>query len=217
MHEIAPHATACGFENPPGAQFCGTCGQPLAVTCGRCGTEVPAGFSFCTACGNPLADTQSHHAQPAEASAETGGHRRRRGAGRPRGPARGSALRTAAGLGPVLRPRELHRASPSRWTRRKCATSCRATSRRLAGSWRASAAPSRSSSVTRWSACGGRPWRARTMPSAPFAPPWRSSPRSRACVARRCRGRWLPEPPSRPASRPSSSAWRTREWWRATS
>ena len=68
MPEIAPHATACGFENPPGAQFCGTCGKPLAVTCGRCGTEVPAGFSFCTACGNPLADTQSHHAQSAEAT-----------------------------------------------------------------------------------------------------------------------------------------------------
>jgi len=63
-----PHPTACGFENPPGAQFCGTCGRPLAVTCDRCGTEVPAGFSFCTACGNPLTDTPSHHAQSAEAT-----------------------------------------------------------------------------------------------------------------------------------------------------
>ena len=65
-----PHPTACGFENPPGAQFCGTCGRPLAVTCGRCGTEVPAGFSFCTACGNALTETQSHHAQPAEGTAD---------------------------------------------------------------------------------------------------------------------------------------------------
>ena len=73
MHDNAPHAVPCGFENPPGAQFCGTCGQPLAVTCGRCGTEVPAGFSFCTACGNPLADTQSHHPKPVGASIEPAG------------------------------------------------------------------------------------------------------------------------------------------------
>ena len=66
MPEIAPHPTACGFENPPGAQFCGSCGQPLALTCRRCGTEVPAGFSFCTACGSPMTGGPSHHLQPAE-------------------------------------------------------------------------------------------------------------------------------------------------------
>ena len=71
MHDNAPHAVPCGFENPPGAQFCGSCGQPLAVTCGRCGTEVPAGFSFCTACGNPLGDTQGHHPRPIAASTES--------------------------------------------------------------------------------------------------------------------------------------------------
>jgi hypothetical protein len=68
MQESAPHPTACGFENPPGAQFCGTCGQPLAVTCGNCSTEVPAGFRFCTSCGSSLAGSKSHHIQPVEAS-----------------------------------------------------------------------------------------------------------------------------------------------------
>ena len=66
MPDIAPHPTVCGFENPPGAQYCGVCGQPLAVTCGRCGTEVPAGFSFCTSCGNPLAGSGSHHPRPTD-------------------------------------------------------------------------------------------------------------------------------------------------------
>jgi len=70
VHDNAPHAVLCGFENPPGAQFCGSCGQPLRVECPRCGTEVPAGFSFCTACGNALTETQSHHAQPAEGTAD---------------------------------------------------------------------------------------------------------------------------------------------------
>jgi len=66
MPDIAPHPTVCGFENPPGAQYCGVCGRPLAVTCGRCGTEVPAGFSFCTSCGNPLAGSASHHPRPTD-------------------------------------------------------------------------------------------------------------------------------------------------------
>jgi class 3 adenylate cyclase len=68
VHDNTPHPVACGFENPPGAQFCGTCGRPLAVTCGRCGTEVSAGFRFCTACGNPLADRQSHHVTRGDAN-----------------------------------------------------------------------------------------------------------------------------------------------------
>jgi class 3 adenylate cyclase len=70
VHDNAPHAVPCGFENPPGAQFCGTCGQQLAITCGRCGTEVSAGFRFCTACGNALTDTQSHHVKPIAADAD---------------------------------------------------------------------------------------------------------------------------------------------------
>jgi class 3 adenylate cyclase len=61
MHTIPGHETLCGFENPPGAQFCGSCGKPLRTTCGRCGTEVPAGFSFCTACGSPLAAAATRH------------------------------------------------------------------------------------------------------------------------------------------------------------
>ena len=54
MHTIPGHETPCGFQNPPGALFCGSCGQPLRTTCPRCGTDVSADFSFCTACGNPL-------------------------------------------------------------------------------------------------------------------------------------------------------------------
>jgi class 3 adenylate cyclase/tetratricopeptide (TPR) repeat protein len=71
MPDKAPHAIPCGFENPPGAQFCGTCGRPLAVTCGRCGTEVSAGFKFCTACGTPLTETQSHHLALTKAPADS--------------------------------------------------------------------------------------------------------------------------------------------------
>ena len=54
MHTTLGHETPCGFENPPGAQFCGSCGQPLRTTCPSCGTEVSAGFSFCTTCGSPM-------------------------------------------------------------------------------------------------------------------------------------------------------------------
>src|SRR5918996_5907788 len=60
MHTAPGHDTPCGFENPPGAQFCGSCGQPLVATCPRCGTDVPAGFSFCTSCGSPLRGVAQH-------------------------------------------------------------------------------------------------------------------------------------------------------------
>jgi class 3 adenylate cyclase/tetratricopeptide (TPR) repeat protein len=70
MHTNSAHETACGFENPPGAQFCGSCGQPLRATCPRCGTDVPAGFSFCTACGNPLTAPGQHVQGPSARIAE---------------------------------------------------------------------------------------------------------------------------------------------------
>jgi class 3 adenylate cyclase/tetratricopeptide (TPR) repeat protein len=67
VHHASGHEPACGFENPPGAQYCGSCGQTLLATCGRCGTDVPAGFSFCTACGTPLLSAAHHIAEPAAA------------------------------------------------------------------------------------------------------------------------------------------------------
>jgi adenylate cyclase len=44
----------CGFDTPPGARFCGSCGQALAQTCATCGTENPSGFRFCGSCGAAL-------------------------------------------------------------------------------------------------------------------------------------------------------------------
>jgi class 3 adenylate cyclase/tetratricopeptide (TPR) repeat protein len=68
MQTIPGHPTACAFENPPGAMFCGSCGQPLYKTCGRCATEVPAGFSFCTACGTAVGAGAGHHGAAAAAA-----------------------------------------------------------------------------------------------------------------------------------------------------
>jgi class 3 adenylate cyclase/tetratricopeptide (TPR) repeat protein len=54
MHTVPGTTDPCGFENPPGAQYCASCGQALQVVCLNCGTALPAGFSFCTSCGTPL-------------------------------------------------------------------------------------------------------------------------------------------------------------------
>jgi class 3 adenylate cyclase/tetratricopeptide (TPR) repeat protein len=62
VHTVPGSADPCGFQNPPGAQFCASCGQALQVVCLNCGTALPAGFSFCTSCGTPL--TALHPAQP---------------------------------------------------------------------------------------------------------------------------------------------------------
>src|SRR5215204_2429944 len=44
---------ACGFENPAGSGFCGSCGASLErpVPCPECGADNPAGQRFCNACG----------------------------------------------------------------------------------------------------------------------------------------------------------------------
>jgi adenylate cyclase len=47
--------STCSFENPPEAQFCGSCGAPLAAGCAACGAVNPTGFRFCGSCGAPLA------------------------------------------------------------------------------------------------------------------------------------------------------------------
>src|ERR671919_2348168 len=44
----------CGFENPDGFKFCGSCGTELSVSCPNCGAPVPPGFRFCGECGHPL-------------------------------------------------------------------------------------------------------------------------------------------------------------------
>ncbi len=44
----------CGFDNPEGFRFCGSCGTSLARTCPSCGSEVPAGFRFCGVCGTAM-------------------------------------------------------------------------------------------------------------------------------------------------------------------
>ena len=48
----------CGFENPEGIKFCGSCGHALrsVARCRSCGSENPPGFSFCGECGSPLTD-----------------------------------------------------------------------------------------------------------------------------------------------------------------
>jgi class 3 adenylate cyclase/tetratricopeptide (TPR) repeat protein len=45
---------ACGFENAPGARFCGRCGQALELRCPTCGEAVAPGLAFCTSCGARL-------------------------------------------------------------------------------------------------------------------------------------------------------------------
>ncbi|MGC9347865.1 MAG: zinc-ribbon domain-containing protein [Anaerolineae bacterium] len=53
----------CGYENRPGARFCGRCGQPTsagsqpeggAQLCPQCGRELRRGARFCPHCGHRL-------------------------------------------------------------------------------------------------------------------------------------------------------------------
>jgi class 3 adenylate cyclase/tetratricopeptide (TPR) repeat protein len=50
----ASPCAACGFANPAGALFCGSCGTALGRPCPSCGTVVSPGLSFCTSCGFAL-------------------------------------------------------------------------------------------------------------------------------------------------------------------
>ena len=45
----------CGFDNPEGFTFCGTCGHKLSVSCPACGFDNPPGFAFCGKCSAQLA------------------------------------------------------------------------------------------------------------------------------------------------------------------
>ena len=51
------HCPACAHEAPPGARFCGQCGQVLPVACAACGAPLSGGQRFCSACGAPVSRT----------------------------------------------------------------------------------------------------------------------------------------------------------------
>ena len=50
------HCPSCGFENPPGMNFCGRCGTKLGLRCPHRDFENPPGFAFCGKCGADLAE-----------------------------------------------------------------------------------------------------------------------------------------------------------------
>jgi len=69
------HCTACQFENPPKARFCGQCGAPLLARCPSCNEPVAPGLRFCTACGHALSAAPAP-AKEAAPPAEEDGERR---------------------------------------------------------------------------------------------------------------------------------------------
>jgi adenylate cyclase len=56
----------CGFDNPEGFHFCGSCGASLVQACPNCGAEVPPGMRFCGSCGYAI-DEPAGVAAPAAA------------------------------------------------------------------------------------------------------------------------------------------------------
>ncbi|MGZ9222036.1 MAG: AAA family ATPase, partial [Anaerolineales bacterium] len=44
----------CGFNNPSGMRFCGSCGTRLTVACAECGFANPLDYRFCGMCGTRL-------------------------------------------------------------------------------------------------------------------------------------------------------------------
>jgi class 3 adenylate cyclase/tetratricopeptide (TPR) repeat protein len=74
-HIESMRCTACQFDNPPKAKFCGQCGAALAAHCPACNEPVTPDLRFCTACGHAL----TVKAEPAKAPlppAEEDGERR---------------------------------------------------------------------------------------------------------------------------------------------
>ncbi len=67
--------TACQFENPPKARFCGQCGASLAARCPACNEPVTPDLRFCTACGQSLAAAEKPAETPAAPPAEEGERR----------------------------------------------------------------------------------------------------------------------------------------------
>ena len=56
--------SSCGYENPSGLEFCGSCGAALARSCSSCGFENPAEFKFCGKCGAALAEAPAQAPAP---------------------------------------------------------------------------------------------------------------------------------------------------------
>lgn len=55
----------CGFDNPDGFKFCGSCGNTLILKCPNCNTELPPGFKFCGNCGTKVdSDNDDEIIQP---------------------------------------------------------------------------------------------------------------------------------------------------------
>ncbi|MGW8269676.1 MAG: AAA family ATPase, partial [Burkholderiales bacterium] len=67
--------TACQFENPPKARFCGQCGASLAARCPSCNEPVTPDLRFCTACGHALAGAPAPAKEPAQPAEEEGERR----------------------------------------------------------------------------------------------------------------------------------------------
>jgi class 3 adenylate cyclase/tetratricopeptide (TPR) repeat protein len=54
----ASTCATCGFANPAGALFCGSCGSALGRACPSCGTVVSPELAYCTSCGASLEEEQ---------------------------------------------------------------------------------------------------------------------------------------------------------------
>jgi class 3 adenylate cyclase/tetratricopeptide (TPR) repeat protein len=54
----ASTCATCGFANPAGALFCGSCGSALGRACPSCGTVVSPELAYCTSCGASLEQGQ---------------------------------------------------------------------------------------------------------------------------------------------------------------
>jgi class 3 adenylate cyclase len=55
----------CGFENPAGLNFCGSCGTALGQACPSCGFENPPQFKFCGECGATIGTASTQAPAPA--------------------------------------------------------------------------------------------------------------------------------------------------------
>jgi class 3 adenylate cyclase/tetratricopeptide (TPR) repeat protein len=63
----------CGYDGPPGMQFCGMCGTRMARTCPVCSFGNPPDFRFCGQCGTPLLqESGSDRHPPPQFPAEVG-------------------------------------------------------------------------------------------------------------------------------------------------
>ncbi|MBA2443850.1 MAG: AAA family ATPase [Nocardioidaceae bacterium] len=60
----------CGFDNPEGFRFCGSCGSGLLQSCPECDSEIPPGFKFCGTCGHRVDDSAVAPARPPQAPSE---------------------------------------------------------------------------------------------------------------------------------------------------